>query len=144
MNSHVCQIVKERCNLLCLFEFDGLISTKCCLAGSHAIDIAHLGKGSSPMGLQVAPIVVEDRAKFPLVPGQHHVAVHQGLLGTCVDHGFVGDGGSGIGSKDLTLLLLPRVNSKGEAGVNAGMEVGHVVIQIKLADLGIGVEDVHD
>ncbi len=24
------------------------------------------------------------------------------------------------------------------------MEVGHVVIQIRLADLGVGVEDVHD
>jgi hypothetical protein len=48
------------------------------------------------------------------------------------------------GSKDLTVLLLPCVDSKREARVDAGMEVGHVVIQIRLADLGIGVEDVHD
>ncbi len=66
------------------------------------------------------------------------------MLGTCSDHGFVGDGDSGIGSKDLTFLLFPHVNSEGEAQVDAGMEVGHVVIQIKLADLGVGVEDVHD
>jgi hypothetical protein len=59
-------------------------------------------------------------------------------------HGFVGDGDTSIGSKDLTFLLLPRVDSKGEARVDAGKEVGHVVIQIRLADLGIGVEDVHD
>ncbi len=66
------------------------------------------------------------------------------MLGTCGDHGFVGDGDSGIGGKDLTFLLFPHVDGKGEAGVDAGMKVGHVVIQIRLADLGIGVEDVHD
>ncbi len=57
---------------------------------------------------------------------------------------FVGDGDTGIGGKDLTFLLIPCVDGKGEAGVDAGMEVGHVVIQIRLADLGVGVEDVHD
>ncbi len=36
------------------------------------------------------------------------------------------------------------VNGKGEAQVDAGMEVGHVVVQIRLADLGKGVEDVLD
>ncbi len=66
------------------------------------------------------------------------------MLGTCGDHSFVGDGDSGIGGKDLTFLLFPRVNGKGEAQVDAGMEVGHVVVQISLADLGVGVEDVHD
>ncbi len=135
------QIVKERCHLLCLFEFSGLICTKRCLAGSHATDIAHLGIGGGLVGLPVGPSVVKDRAMFPLVPGQPHVATCQGLLGTCGDHGFVGDGDSGIGSKDLTLLLLPRVDSKEEAGVNAEMDVGHVVIQIRLANLGVGVEN---
>ncbi len=66
------------------------------------------------------------------------------MLGTCGDHGLVGDGDSGIGSKDLTFLLFPHVNGKGGARVNARMEVSHVVIQIRLADLGVGVEDVHD
>ncbi len=66
------------------------------------------------------------------------------MLGTCGDHGFFGDGNSGIGCKDLTFLLFSCVDSKGEAPVNARMEVGHVVIQIRLADLGVGVEDVHD
>jgi hypothetical protein len=42
------------------------------------------------------------------------------------------------------LLLFPCVDSEGEAQVNARMEVGHVVIQIRLADLGVGGEDVHD
>jgi hypothetical protein len=144
LNGCVCQISKGRCHLLCLFEFGGLICTKCCLNGSHAIDIAHLGNGGSPVGLPVGPSVVKDSSTFPLAPGQRHVAAHQGVLGTCGDHGFVGDGDSSIGGEDLTLLLLPRVDGKGEAKDNAGMEVGHVVIQIRLADLGVGVEDVHD
>jgi hypothetical protein len=66
------------------------------------------------------------------------------VLGTCGDHGFVGDGDSSIGSKDLIFLLFSCVDSEGEAQVDAGVEVGHVVIQIRLADLGIGGEDVHD
>jgi hypothetical protein len=144
LNGCICQIVEGRCHLLCLFEFGSLICNKRCLAGNHAIDIAHLGKGGSPVGLPVGLIVVKDWAMFPLAPGQLHVVARQGMLGTCGDHGFVEDGDSGIGSKDLTLLLLCCVDSKGEAGVNAGMEVGHVVIQIRLADLGVSVEDVHD
>ncbi len=65
------------------------------------------------------------------------------MLDTCGDHGLVRDRDSGIG-KDLPFLLFPCVDGKGEAQVNAGMEVGYVVIQIRLADLGIGGEDVHD
>ncbi len=80
------------------------------------------------MGLQVGPIVVKDRATFPLAPGQRHISARKGMLGTCGDHGFVGDGDSDIGIKDLSLLLLlPHVDGKGETGVNAGMVIGHVV-----------------
>jgi hypothetical protein len=108
------------------------------------MDVTHFGKGSGLVGLQVGPSVVDRWAMFPLAPGQSHVATCSGVLGTCGDHGFVGDGDTGIGSKDLTFLLLPCVNGKGEARVDAGMEAGHVVIQIRLADLGVRVEDVHD
>ncbi len=66
------------------------------------------------MGLSVEPSVVHDRATLPLAPGQHHVAAHQGVLGTCGDHGFVRDGDTGIGGKVLTFLLLPCVDGKGE------------------------------
>jgi hypothetical protein len=144
LNGRICQIVERRCHLLHFFEFGGLIHMKRYLAGSHVIVITHLGKGGGPVGLPVGPIVVEDRAMFPLAPDQCHVATRQGVLGTCGDHGFVQDRDFGIGGKDLTLLLLPRVDGKGEAGVNARMEVSHVVIQIRLANLGIGVEDVYD
>ncbi len=66
------------------------------------------------------------------------------MRGTGGDHGFVEDGDSGIGGEDLTFLLFPCIGGKGEAQVDAGMEVNHVVIQIRLADLGVGDEDVHD
>ncbi len=66
------------------------------------------------------------------------------MFGTGGDHGFDGDGDSSSGGEDLTFFLFPCVDGKGEAQVDAGMEVGHVVIQIRLADLGIGVEDVHE
>ncbi len=139
LNGPVCQVVEERCHLLCLFNFGSLISTNRCLASSHAIDIAHLGRGSNPVGLLVGPSVVNDRAMFSLAPGQRHVAAHQGVLGTCGDHGFIGDEDSAIGGNDLKFLLLPLVDGKGGGGVNAGMEVCHVVIQIRLADLGVGI-----
>jgi hypothetical protein len=131
LNGCVCQIVEGRHHLLCLFEFCNLIRTKRCIASSHANDIAHLGKDGNSMGLPVRSSVVNDRETFPLVSGQHHVAACQGVLGTCGDHGFFGDGDTGIGGKDLTFLLLPRVDSKRGARVDAGMEVGHVVVQIK-------------
>ncbi len=144
LNGCICQIVKRRSHLLCLFMFGGLICTKFCVPGSHAIDFVHFAKGGGPMGLPVAPNVVKKQAMFPLAPGQHHVAARYGMLGTCGDHGFVGDGDSGIGCKDLEVFLFPCVDGKVEARVDTGMEVGHVVIKIRLADLGVGVEDVHE
>jgi hypothetical protein len=115
LNGCICQTVKGLSHLLCLFEFGGLICTKRCLASSHIVDIAHLGKGCGPMGLLVGPSEVNDRVTFPLAPGQHHVAARQGMLGTWGDHGFFGDGDTGISSKDLTFLLLPCVDGKGGA-----------------------------
>ncbi len=70
LNGSICQIVERRSHLL----FGGLIRAKRCVAGSHAINVAHFGKGSSPMGLLVGPSVVNRRVTFPLVPGQRHVA----------------------------------------------------------------------
>ncbi len=64
------------------------------------------------------------------------------MFGTCGDHGLVRDGDSDIGCKDLAFFLFPSVD--GKAPVDARMEVGHVVIQIRLADLGISGEDLHD
>ncbi len=57
-----------------MVEFGGLICTKRCVAGSHAIGVMHFGKGDGPMGLPVGPSVVNRWAMFPLAPGQRHVA----------------------------------------------------------------------
>ncbi len=133
LNSCVCQIVERRSHLLCLVKFGGLICTKHCVAGSHAIDIVHFGIGGGPMGLPVGPSVVNNWSTFPLAPGQGHVAACQGVFGTCGDHGFIRDGDTAIGSIDLSMLLFPCVDSKEVAGVDARMEVGHVVIQIRLS-----------
>jgi hypothetical protein len=124
LNFHVCQIIKGRSHLLCLFKFGGLVCTKHCVPCHHLIDVAHFGKDDSPMGLPVGPCVVRKQATFSLVPSQHHVATHQGALGACGNHGVVGDGDSGIGCKDLAFLMFPIIDSKGEARVNARMEVG--------------------
>jgi hypothetical protein len=84
--SRICQIVKGIHHLLCLFEFGGLICTKHYIAGSHAIDITHLGKGGSPMGLPVGPSVVNDRnvmllhARACLVPVVIMVSLEMGTL----------------------------------------------------------------
>ncbi len=74
LNGCVCQIVKRRSRLLCLVQFVNLICTKCCVAGSHAIDVMHFGKGGGPVGLPVGPNVANRWAMFPLAPGQRHVA----------------------------------------------------------------------
>ncbi len=66
LNGRVCQIVKGRSHLLCLVEFGSLICTKPCVAGSHAIDIAHLGNGGGPMSLPVGPNVVNNAQRFHL------------------------------------------------------------------------------
>ncbi len=48
------------------------------------------------------------------------------------------------GGEDLALLLFASVDGQGEAGVNDGVEFGHIVIQVGLADLGIRCENVLD
>ncbi len=140
----LCQIIKGRSHLLHLFKFSGLVCTKCCVPGHHPIDVVHFSKGSGPIGLPVGPCVVRKWMMFPLTPGQHHDAAYYGVLSACGDHGLVGDGDSGIGCKDLAFLLFSSVDGKGGGQVDARMEVGHVVIQIKLANLGVGGQDVHD
>ncbi len=74
LNGCICKIVKRRSHLLCLFELGGLSSATCYVPSSHAIDVAHFGKGGGPMGLPVGPSVVNRWAMLPLTPGQHHVA----------------------------------------------------------------------
>jgi len=59
------------------------------------------------------------------------------VFGSCGDHQFVGDWDSSVGGKDLALLLFSRVNGQWEAGVDSDVELGHVIVQVGLADLGV-------
>ena len=68
------------------------------------------------------------------------------MFGAGGDHQFIGDRDAPVGGKHLTLLLFASVDGQGqgEAGVDAGVEFGHVVVQVGLADLGVRCENVLD
>ncbi len=66
------------------------------------------------------------------------------MFGAGGDHQFIGEWDAPVGGKDLTLLLFASVDGQGEAGVDAGVEFGHVVVQVGLADLGERCENVLD
>ena len=59
------------------------------------------------------------------------------MLGSGGDHQFVGDWDSRVGSEDLALLLFSRVDGQWEAGVDADVEFGHVIVQVGLADVSV-------
>ena len=44
----------------------------------------------------------------------------------------------------MALLLFSRVNGQWETGVDSNVELGHVVVQVRLADLGVRGQDVLD
>ncbi len=69
------------------------------------------------MGLPVGPCMFDSWGTFPLMPGQRHVAHARACLVPVVIIVLSESG------KDLTFLLLPHVDGKGEARVNARMEV---------------------
>ena len=66
------------------------------------------------------------------------------MFGASGDHHFIEDQDSGIVGEDLTLLLFAHIHDHGEAGVNASVEFGHVVVQVRLADLGLRGKDMLD
>jgi hypothetical protein len=81
------------------------------------------------------PSVLNCWAALPLSPVEHHVATKDRVLGSGDDHELVGDRDSCVGGKDLALLLFARVDGQWDAGVDADVELGHVVVQVGLADL---------
>ena len=66
------------------------------------------------------------------------------MLGSGGDHEFVEDRDSCVDGEDLALLLFARVDGQWEAGVDADVEFGHVVVQVGLTDLGVRGQDVLD
>ncbi len=71
---------------------------------------------------------------FPLTPHKFHAtAVEGSFLAGSYHHGF-GNGNAGILGERLAFLLFVHVNSKWEGRLDAGVELGHVVVNIKLGD----------
>ena len=135
--------VVERCgHLLCLFNLGGLVGTEGRVAGRHAGDVSHFSKRRSPVEFPISPRVIIGGAALPFSPVECHVAAGERVLGPGGYHQFVGNWDSCVGGEDLALLLFARVDGQWEAGVDADVELGHVVVQVGLADLGVRGQDV--
>ncbi len=96
------------------------------------------------MEFPICPCVLNCWAALPLSPVERHVAAGNRVLGSGGDHELVGDRDPCVGSEDLALLLFACVDGQWEAGVDADIELGHVVVQVGLADLGVRGQDVLD
>jgi hypothetical protein len=127
-----------------LSDLCGLVGAEGCVAGRHARDVTHFGKCRSPVEFPVRPCVLICWTALPFSPVECHVAAGERVLGSGGYHQFVGDRDSRVGGEDLALLLFARVNGQWEAGVDADVELGHVVVQVGLADLGVCGQDVLD
>jgi hypothetical protein len=128
-------------HLLRLFHLRSLVGTKGGFACCHVGDVTHFGKCSHPVNLPVCPCVLNCWSVLPFSPAEHHVAAGKRVFGAGGDHQFVGDRDARVGGEDLTLLLFAIVSGQGGAGVDAGVEFGHVVNQVGLADLGVHCEN---
>jgi hypothetical protein len=80
----------------------------------------------------------------PLAPCKFHAAAVEGSFRAGSYHCGFGNGNAGVLGERLAFLLFARVNSKWEGRLNAGVELGHVVVNISLGDQCIGSANVGD
>ncbi len=73
----------------------------------------------------------------------HATAVEGGFRAGSYHRGF-GNGNAGVLGKHLAFFLSVHVNGKGEGRLNAGEELGHVVVDIRLGDQCVGSANVGD
>jgi hypothetical protein len=106
----------------------------------HAMDLMHFGKSRSPVCLPVGP----GGMTLPFAPHQGHVPGGEGVFVPGGDHGGVGDGDASMVCQYLAFFLLPGVRCQWQDWVDAGVELHEVILQVRLADLGICHQDVHD
>ncbi len=92
----------------------------------------------------VVPHVLREGTAFPLLPCKRHIPTFESMLGPSHDHHFLGDGHACVMCKHLALLLLAPVDGEWKVGINSLVEMGDVVVKIRLADLGICNVDVGD
>ncbi len=96
------------------------------------------------MILPVVPHMVKKGTTFPLLPCKRHVPTVESMLGAGCHHRFLGDGHTCVLYKSLVLLLLPHVDGKWKFRIDSLVEIGDVVIKIRLADLRVCSADVGD
>ncbi len=92
----------------------------------------------------VVPHMVKEGTTFPLLPCKRHVSTVESMLGAGRHHHFLGDGHTCVLCKSLSLLLLAHVYGKGEVRIDSLVEIGDVVVEIRLADLRVCSADVGD
>ncbi len=81
---------------------------------------------------------------FPLAPRKFHAAAVEGGFCAGSYHRGFGNGNAGILGKRLAFLLFARVNGKWEGRLDAGVVLGHVVVDIRLGDQRVGSANVSD
>ena len=104
----------------------------------------HFSERHRPLEFPNRPCLLNCWVVLPLSPVERHVATGDRVLGSGGDHELVGDRDSCIGGEDLALLLFAHVDGPRETRVDADVELGHVVVQVRLADLGVYGQDVLD
>jgi hypothetical protein len=114
------------------------------VAGGHAVAVTHFRKCGRPVVFPVVPPVLREGMAFLLSPCKSHVPTVESMLGPSRDHHFLGDGYACILREHLSLLLLARVDDKWKFGIDSLVEVGDIVVEIRLADLSVCSADVGD
>jgi hypothetical protein len=105
------------------------------VARGHAVDVPHLSKCGHPADLPLVPPVIREGTASPLSPCESHFPTVERMFGPSRDHHFLRDGYSSVLSKCLAFLLLACVDGKGKFGMNSLVEIGGIVVEIRLAVL---------
>ena len=134
-------MLEGRCDLASLGILFCRIGPEARFGRRHAVDVTHFGKRRSPVGLPIGPSVVSHRSATPFSPRQGHVPSCERMFRARRDHRGLGDGDTRVVGKNLALFLFPGVDREGEDGIHADVEVGHVVVHVGLADLGVCRQD---
>jgi hypothetical protein len=138
LNGCICQVVELCCHLLCLDDFLGSsLIGKGPVAEGHAVDVAYLSKRGHPVDLPFVPPVIRKGTASPLSPCKSHVPTVERIFGPGHGRHFLRDGYSSVMSKHLAFLLLACVDGKEKFGINSLVEIGGIVVEIRLADLGV-------
>ncbi len=127
-----------------LFGFGGGLVCKCAIAGGHLVDVTGFCEGPSPVHLPAVPRLIDDGLTFPLAPCEFHPAAGDCGFGASRYHRGLGEGDAGIMGKGLAFFLLACVDHKWKMGVNARVELGHIIVDVRLQDGCIGGPDVCD